>query len=593
MVAGTLYLFDSLSLGKNLSISSSHFSISARYYSIQRNNDTTRLIFVTTSEYLKFDAKCNRTYEVRILCSLVHDTGRCSEYFKLRGFKYKRMDVILSPSSIKIFTSSIVCFSRIAGSSNAGGGGGNSSTSQQDIYWEFDPITGLTIRTMNDAKTAYACISYQPNFFNYCSTNTNTITSQRHSDVMDNTSQQTCSQNTTTSNSSGSTTTNTKRQRKDNTFTCRVTIKALIPIVRHRNNKTVESLRIRSYYDDASDHSRRGVPVATTNATTLSNHQMHQSQPLGLEFIFTLRNDKNDPNQYYPHQYPNGRNNGHNTNNYQRLVIHRIPVVDSAPTTATTSSPSLFGNVMNPMMYQDKEEPPSELIVSPYVLSRLLEPLQRTVEVALIVRSHTSTNHDHDEVETFGGNAGMHHIPHSVGSVSASSFHHSDTTYDPSIINNNNAILQATTASLLKTETACTSQEFVDFDLITTRHNHRNGNDMPENVNEEVILVFPIKEAKAMLQFCCSTSMTSSALQPHPSENQLVHVSFHWGGQPFMIQTYNNNTNDTTANDDHQDNNAAFMSSPQSSYNMQLVLATMDYQLLTSMRTTTAHSAQQ
>jgi hypothetical protein len=477
------------------------------------------------------------------------------------------MDVILSPSSIKIFTSSIVCFSRIAGSSNAaGGGGGTAAASQQDLYWEFDPISGLVIRTMNDAKTAYACMSYQPNFFTYCSTNANGTASspaQRNMDEMS-TSQQTCSQNTTTSNGSASTNNNAKRRRSDRTFACRITIKALFPIVRHRNSKNIESLRIWSYYENSLDRNRN---TATTKTTV--NHKLHQSQPLGLEFIFTLRNTKSDPNHFSVHL--NVGTNGL-TNNYQRLVIHRIPIVDSAATT--------FGNVLNPMMYHDKDMPPSELVVSPNVLYRLLEPLQRTIEVALIIRSHTAANHETDE----GGAAGrnFHNIQNSLGSVSASSFHHSDTTYDRTLTNNNNAILQATTASLLKTETACTSQDFVDFDFITGRNmNSNDKKDIPDNVNDEVILVFPIKEAKAMLQFCCSSSMMSSALQQH-SESQLVHLSFHWGGQPLMIQTYNTTT--TNSNNSMQDNNIASISS--STYNMQLVLATMDYQLLTSMRTT-------
>lgn len=486
------------------------------------------------------------------------------------------MDVTLSPSSIKIFTSSIVCFSRIAGSSNTGGGG-NASASQQDLYWEFDPITGLVIRTMNDAKTAYACMSYQPNFFCYCSTNTNNTTassntSNNNMEVMS-TSQQTCSQNTTTSSSTS--TNNTKRQRSDRTFVCRITIKALIPIVRHRNNKNIESLRIRSYYENSLDRSRN-TASATTDAT--AKHKIHQSQPLGLEFIFTLRNTKTDQNQFNHHL--NRSTNGI-TNNYERLVIHRIPIVDS---TATA-----FGNVMTPMMHRDKDEPPSELIVSPNVLYRLLEPLQRTVEVALIIRSHTATNQETDEEGALGRH--FNNIQNSLGSVSASSFHHSDTVYDRTLLNNNNAILQATTASLLKTETACTSQEFEDFDFVTSRNmNSNDNNGIPDNVNDEVILVFPIKEAKAMLQFCCSSFTMLSVSQQHRLqhvENQLVHLSFHWGGQPLMIQTFNNTAN---SNIIHDNNIESFSSS---TYNMQLVLATMDYQLLTSMRTTTTSAAQQ
>jgi hypothetical protein len=148
--------------------------------------------------------------------------------------------------------------------------------------------------------------------------------------------------------------------------------------------------------------------------------------------------------------------------------------------------------------------PPSELVVPPMVLLRLFETLQRTVEVALIVRG--GTNHDNnidiidDELTTA---TNVSHRNSHGGSVSASSFHHSDSVNDAtsdSATTNNNAILQATTASLLKTETACTSDDFVEFEFISNRrcldsniaHNCKvdSANAMPEDVNQEVILVF-------------------------------------------------------------------------------------------------------
>ena len=482
--------------------------------------------------------------------------------------------------------------SRIAGSSNHGGGGSTSATSQQqsqDIYWEFDPITGLDIRTMNDAKTAYAGISYPPNFFQYCSTPSTNRTSSTTASSSKPPPPPTDSQNTTTSHSTGS-----GRAGVDRTLTCRITIKALLPIVRHRNPKSLESLRIRSYHDDRDDDDESENHVSSNRGRVTTTDRYPSSQPLGLEFIWTLRSHgKSDHNSGHPPpHHPIDIHNGNmNINSHQRLVIHRIPIVDSTTTT-------VFGNVMNPMMYREEkgDEPPSELVVSPHVLLRLLEPLQRTVEVALIVRSHTnhSGHDDLDADEDRAVTAFGRTIPNpqnSLGSVSASSFHHSDTSYDPSQANNNNAILQATTASLLKTETACTSQEFVDFDFITTRsNNHQNDanhsrDDMPDTVNDEVILVFPIKEARAMLQFCCSAAqMSLNQPATHQVDHQFVHVSFHWGGQPFMIQTYNNNNNNNNHDVDHHA--TTMPSSSSSSYHMQLVLATMDHRLLTSMRTT-------
>jgi hypothetical protein len=297
--------------------------------------------------------------------------------------------------------------------------------------------------------------------------------------------------------------------------------------------------------------------------------------------------------------------------------------------------------VENPMMYYDhmnhhpesslqqQEQQhqslrPSELIVSPYILLRLLEPLQRTVEIAFIVRSchnHNNnnntdddyTNNDDEDDVTIGTRNVLRHGSsdtnnNNVGSVSVSSFHHSDTAVIPdgnstnssnnnNTMINNNAILQATTASLLKTETACTSNEFIKFDFITKRRQQHSQTsrstsnyNIPDNVNDEVILVFPIKEMKAMLHFCSTTSSPAIQQQQHIID-PLVHVSFHWGGKPIMIQssipTIPPPATTTTCNDNnHQSvhaNTSPTLSIP--TYNMQLILATLDYRLLTSMRT--------
>lgn len=402
------------------------------------------------------------------------------------------MDVVLSASSLKLFTSAVACFSRIAG--------GSGTVGSSDIYWEFDPITGLEIRTMNDAKTAYACMTYKPNFFLYCS-----IPSEH---MLDDTQSDSLSVGNDHSSSSQRSATEMKR-----TLTCRIALKALVPIVRFRKN--VDTVRIRSCALQHSDDDR----------------------VLGLEFIFTFR--KEDASSHESRRNPTHLHNTTGEPQHtegQRMAIHRVHVVDTT--------------VVSVVLPTDRTlPPPSELVVAPMVLLRLLEPLQRTVEVALIVRSGRNSMNDN----------GME-MP-VQGSVSVSSFHHSDTIQNEDLTTgepdttNNNAILQATTASLLKTETACTAEEFVEFDFIADRQ--EDNVDTPETVNEEVILVFSIKEAKSMLQLC-------STLSQHLP---LVHLSFHWGGKPMKLHTQTD------------------------TYSIQLVLATLDYQLLTSMRTISASAA--
>jgi Rad9 len=69
----------------------------------------------------------------------------------------------------------------------------------------------------------------------------------------------------------------------------------------------------------------------------------------------------------------------------------------------------------------------------------------------------------------------------------------------------------------------------------------------PKHVNEEVALVFGVKEAKAMLQFC-SQGMLNQELR--------VTMTFHWGGRPILMETKG------------------------PSFSAQLIMATLDHKLL-------------
>jgi hypothetical protein len=175
----------------------------------------------------------------------------------------------------------------------------------------------------------------------------------------------------------------------------------------------------------------------------------------------------------------------------------------------------------------------SEIVAAPKVLAKLLDPLKRTVETAVII------GHEN---------------------VSAASFHHTDTTGTSSHRQtDNNAILQATSAALFKTETGIACDEFEEFYLRDNRatDDEENEQDMPPGVNEQVVLVFPIKEAKAMLSFCSQSIL---------DQELLVTVSFHYGGKPILFET------------------------SAESFTAELVLATLDHKLLQNLQPTTSTS---
>jgi hypothetical protein len=176
------------------------------------------------------------------------------------------------------------------------------------------------------------------------------------------------------------------------------------------------------------------------------------------------------------------------------------------------------------------------LVATPQVYTSLLDALATSVYAALIVRKDSS--------------------------VSASSFSLLDCCYGS---NNKKAYNGSSAAAVaphekkaLKSETACDLDEFLDFDFVSNRDTMMNqvddddddtNHNMPDDVNQEVILVFHIKEPKLFLQFC------------HSQQVSAVRWNFHWGGRPIVL----------VAEAD--------------SYRAELVLATLDHAKLTSLRT--------
>ncbi|GAX15103.1 cell cycle checkpoint control protein RAD9A [Fistulifera solaris] len=325
------------------------------------------------------------------------------------------MDCVIPGHSVRPFCSSIGCLSRIG----------------KDLYLEFDVIEGLSLRTINDGKSAFACFRFESSFFERC---TAPPLSSRVKKRRRESSQES--------------------ESDEDRFSCRASLRALAAVVKPR--KGVAGLRIKSEII---------------------------SDALFLSFEFQIQ-----------HQ------------DAVMTVVHRMKAADA--TGVTPVAPT---------------DDASEMRGSPKVLLRLLEPLKNTNQAALVIRNDAQC-------------------------VSASSFHHTDAT------SSQNAVLQATHASILKTETAVGCDEFYEFDFHQNRSREDDEN-MPEDVNSEVILVFSIKEAKSMLQYCS---------QSHLDHELDATLFFHWGGRPLVLDAKGD------------------------SLSARLVLATLDHELLKPLHGTQA-----
>ena len=75
--------------------------------------------------------------------------------------------------------------------------------------------------------------------------------------------------------------------------------------------------------------------------------------------------------------------------------------------------------------------------------------------------------------------------------VTATSFHHTDAA----AASTHNILLHASAAAVLKTETSIGCNDFDEYNWTDGRE-HMDEDDLPDRVNQEVTLVFGIKEAK-------------------------------------------------------------------------------------------------
>lgn len=455
------------------------------------------------------------------------------------------MDITIPPHNLKRFSASITCLGKIG----------------KDLYLSFDEMSGLTLSSLNDAKSAYGKFHFDSQFFERCSAPP------------------------TTTNKGGDGDEDNNEDEFDTRYVCRVPVRSVHSILRPR--KGVCSLRIRSegmddkgnYFglnqkkkkkknrnhsrsrdddhqdDDQDDDNededrgrrRRGSMSARERSRSRSKRRKqskmkrnnHENEDGNNDDSISKNTDKMMLSFEFFIERPTPKSNGDmNPNNNAMMnggifrVLHKVGVTDANGITLSASIA--------------ERRTRSEIVSHPRLWLRLLDPLRRTAEVALTID---------DELKV----------------VTATSFHPGEIQQQGSGVGvggEQNAVLQAAAArnAVLKTETSTGAEEFDEYDFRSNRGKKKqskkkrgddnaavsdeSGNESDQNgeeeeedyekesekppmdVNEKVILVFSIKEAKAMLQYCAQNNSAS-----YDDDDEGVILSFHWGGRPIVIET--------------------------------------------------------
>jgi hypothetical protein len=397
------------------------------------------------------------------------------------------MDCIISGnSSVKRFSYAITCLCRIG----------------KDLYIDFNELDGLYLKTLNDAKSAYACFHFQPSFFERCCSpptftngGSDSIRRKEHRSTGSRKRRQTGSNARIEVGDEDDT------PSQQASLTCRVPLRTVTSALRPRKN--VRSLRIRSYGNSEQHPSSANDDDGEISATERDTTADCKFMQLSFEYILESQQHANS----------------------MMRVAHRVGVAECDSIMAVVSS-----------TIRDQQNSYSEIVSSPTLFTKMLDPLRKTAEIVFTV------NDDKKQ-------------------ITVASFHASDIVATARTGSASEAsLLLLPSSMLLKTETSMGCDEFECytwrngeyFDNIRLQSSVTEGSAVreqpPSNVQEEVNLVFGIREVKTLVQFCSSVNM-----QDHDMK---IVMSFQYGGKPMVFE------------------------SAGKGFTVQLIMATLDHKLL-------------
>ncbi|KAL7526694.1 hypothetical protein ACHAWF_001880 [Thalassiosira exigua] len=480
------------------------------------------------------------------------------------------MDVTVPPHNLKRLAASVACLSKVG----------------KDLYVSFDPLDGLTLSSLNEAKSAYGRHRFEPGFFERCSSPPMVMAGGAFGGGGGR--RWTCGRGGGGGGAVGvggdESDDDDASYDYDARYVCRVPVQSVRAVLRPR--KGVTSLRIRSEgadgegrpfglsrrrrrkegggrrrggrsrgrrrpgggdeddddennddgNDDEEAEDRRGSFSARERSRSRKRRRRRRREAdddengdgdddddtsprnpdkMTLAFEFTIHLPT--PKDQDPETFDGGT----------FRVVHKVGVTDARGISLSASA--------------GRRRTRSEIAGHPRLWLRLLDPLRRTAEVALTVddelRVVTATSFHPQEAGTDGaggGTAGGGDRPRG----------------------GDNALTRAERErnAVLKTETSTGAEEFDEYDFRSNRGRRKkgrrkgggddddgesDGGDDPEededgergpppDVNQRAILVFGIKEAKAMLQYCAQAAQCR--------EDECAVLSFHWGGRPVVLE---------------------------------------------------------
>lgn len=446
------------------------------------------------------------------------------------------MDVIIPAHNLKTLSSSLSTLSKIG----------------KYLYFEFDPLTGLTLRTINDAKSSFGQFHFDVGFFERCTCPPGSILSKKNSSRTIGIVDGAGSSNGGSGNGNGNGS-RTNRNRNRNRIEANERSLRSNTAKRGRRRK-----RSRSQQPDDDENHDNGAAAdysdSAHNAEDSIENRQHSNGNSGGDdddddddvkylcrvFIKTvasvLRSRRGVQSlriRSLGSQFEGGRNNNMNRNdrngdggeNTNRMAANSNGDDNGCGGDGDGDDDDNDGGAKMQLSFEFRIQSEgvmrikhiisvseadavvavaektgcSEIVVTPRVLLKMVEPVKSS-EVALII-SDTEKR------------------------VTATSFHYTDAATRNASASAllPNALLSANAATVLKTETSIGVDEFDEFNFLDG-----NGEDLPDGADKEVVLVFSIKEAKAMLQFCAQTSI---------DEELRAIVSFYWGGRPLIIET--------------------------------------------------------
>jgi Rad9 len=374
------------------------------------------------------------------------------------------MDCIIPGVSIRPFCAAISCLSRIG----------------KELYIDFDPLDGLSLRALNDSKSVFGSFHYEPAFFTRCNSAMRTLVKKSSSSKKNRKRRRgttrghraNANDDNDNDNDDGSDSDDDNdaynASDNDERWTVKIAMKALAPIVRSRKD------------------------VLHLQLSTVRDH---------LAFEFHIQK-------------------------FDGSVVRIVHKVGYAPANGVAAVASMDGS--------------SELVIQPHVLATMLEPLKRSIEIAILVND-------------------KHRL------VSSVTFSHDDLPEQHATA----VLTRQQQQASVKTEVSVGYDDLVEVHYVGLAGRTDDDDDeettvsqsqvvqAPADLKEQVVLVFTLKEFKSFLQFCAQ-AVVDQELQ--------LSIQFHWGGRPMVLKTVGEN------------------------FHGELFMATLDHNLLGDMRTSNTTS---